>query len=92
MNENNVIEMPQSTGPKKLTEEERLKIENCYLQIENLRLQSERMQADLIKAVQMRQELQKNMLQMQTDLGAKYQVDMTRVQISPDGTITSPAA
>ena len=86
MNENNVTELhPQE--PKKLTNEERLEIENIYLQVENLRMQGERMQADLVRSVQMRQALQARMLEMQTALGVKYQVDMTKVQINPDGTI-----
>jgi hypothetical protein len=86
MSENNVTEL-HAQEPKKLTNEERLEIENVYLQVENLRLQGERMQADLVRSVQMRQALQARMLELQTMLGVKYKVDMTKVQINPDGTI-----
>lgn len=91
MEESNDTALPavKDEPVKKLTTEERLEISNVYLQIQNLHLQAERMQADLIRAVQLRQELQAKMALMQDALGAKYSVDMTKVQIAPDGTITS---
>ena len=91
MTENNVTPLHAvKDETKKLTVEERLEIENVYLQIQNLHLQGQQMQADLIRSVQMRQELQKKMTDMQAKLGAKYDVDMTKVQIAADGTILPP--
>lgn len=74
--------------PKKLTLEERLEIENCFLKVQNIAMQTEKMYADIQRAVTMRQEEQNRMLALQARLGEKYQVDMSKAKIAPDGTIT----
>lgn len=74
-------------APKKLEDIDRLRIENLYLQVQNLGLQTERMQADLIKATQMRQEAQSKMAHLQKELSEKYDIDLSKVKILPDGTI-----
>ncbi len=78
---------PQVAAVKKLTPEERLQIENCYLKVQNLHLQTEKLREDVIKAASMRMEEQRRMEALKSMLGAKYQVDMDKVQIHPDGTI-----
>jgi ABC-type phosphate transport system auxiliary subunit len=80
-------EVKLSDVPKKLTAEERLQIENIYLKVENMRLQTERLQSDVVQAVQLRQQYQGEMAALQTRLAEKYGVDMTKVKILPDGTI-----
>lgn len=80
-------EVKLSDVPKKLTAEERLMIENLFLKVENMRLQTERLQADAIQAVTMRQQYQNEMAALQRALAEKYGVDMTKVKILPDGTI-----
>jgi hypothetical protein len=76
-----------SKGPKKLEDIDRLRIENLYLQVQNLGLQAQQMQADLLKATQMRQEAQGKMALLQRELSEKYDIDLSKVKILPDGTI-----
>ena len=85
------VPIPAPTGPKKLTVEERLEIENIYLKVENLVLQSERLRADIQKSVEMRTEQQNKMRELQARLSTKYGCDMTKVKILPDGTILESA-
>lgn len=78
---------PDAPTVKKLTAEERYEIENCFLKVQNLALQTQKLHDDVQKAVQMRMEEQNRMVGIQARLGAKYNVDMTTVKIAPDGTI-----
>lgn len=86
------VEEPVREEPKKLTAEEVMKIENSYLKIENLKLQTERMQSDIAKAVEIRQKLQAELLAFRDSLSAKYGVSLENVSIAPDGTITNTPA
>lgn len=78
-----------SHAPKKLTEEERLRIENYHLKVENLRLQQERLQSDLRKSITMLQDLQVEIGKYQEALNEKYGVDLLKCHIAADGTISS---
>lgn len=82
---------PAPVAPSKLTREEYLEIESLSLKVQNVALQHEKLQADVIKAVQMRQDLQKELATMLKRFSEKYGVDLTKVQILPDGTIVNPA-
>lgn len=80
----------EETAPKKkkLTNEERLEIENIFLKVQNLVLQTKQLQQDVQTSVQMRLTEQQKMKELQERLGKKYGIaDMTKVKIHPDGTI-----
>jgi hypothetical protein len=72
-----------------LTKEEYLGIENLSLKVQNLGLQQQRMQAELIKANEVRQKMQSDLEAQQKALSAKYGVDLLArtTQITPDGVI-----
>lgn len=74
----------------KLTPEEYLKIENLSLKVQNIGLQQQRMQAELIKANELRQALQKELEEMHRQLSAKYNVNILNsktTQITEEGVI-----
>lgn len=75
------------TSTKKLTEDERLRIENYYLKVENIRLQQARMQDDLVKSVDLMKRLQHEVRALEQSLNDKYGVDLSKCKIAPDGTI-----
>ncbi len=77
----------EPTPAPRLSAEERLKIENLHLKVQNLLLQQQQMQADIQKSVEMRLGFQQEMADLQKELGDRYGVDMTKVRILPDGTI-----
>lgn len=79
-------------GPKKLEDNDRLKIENLFLKVENYRLQGERLQQDIVTCVQMRQKAQAEMHALQQELSAKYGCDFMKAKILPDGTIVPAQA
>lgn len=72
-----------------LTREEYLEIENLSLKTQNMALQEQRLQQDLIKSNQMRQELQRELDDKRITLSAKYGCDMLAktTQITADGVI-----
>lgn len=77
--------------PKKLTDAERLDIENTYLKMQNLQLQVQNL--DIMKGglVDQMRELQKEMETKRAALSTKYGVDISRTTVGPDGTIrTTP--
>jgi hypothetical protein len=77
--------------PKRLTDEERLRIENCLLRCENLKLQQERLRSDLIRSASLLQDVQNEIRGLQRQLSEKYGVDIATVQILADGTLVPPA-
>lgn len=79
--------IPSPLRPEKVSKEDHLAVENIYLKIENIRLQSELMRAQLTEAAERMAGLQKEMTQKQEELSKRYNVDMSRVRILPDGTI-----
>lgn len=78
---------PVPAPPKKISREDFLEIESLSLKVQNMALQHKQLQDDVIKAVQMRKDMQQELSDMVTRLSAKYGVDLTKVQILPDGTI-----
>ena len=84
----NMLETTAEPVPaKKLTEEERLTIENKYLHIQNLALQVERIDAQKAAAAEQIKELQKELTEYTAALSKKYGVDLTRTTVAANGTI-----
>lgn len=79
----------EATAPieKKITNEERLEIEVLIMKVQNMVLQQQAMQRDIIESVKQRQAYQGELEQIQKKLSAKYNIDMAKVEIRPDGTI-----
>lgn len=73
----------------KLTREEFLELENLSLKTQNLALQEEKLQADLIKANGMRQELQKQLTSLKDSLGRRLNVNImaSTTKILEDGSV-----
>lgn len=87
-----VVELapPVTTGGQKLTEAERLGIENIYLRMQNLQLQVQSFDNMKAQAVMQMQQLQKDMEELRTALSQKYGVNITQTTVTPDGTIVAP--
>jgi|HubBroStandDraft_1064217.scaffolds.fasta_scaffold96188_2 hypothetical protein len=73
----------------KMTREEFLEMENLSIKTQNLAMQEKQLQADIIKANEMRRSLQATLEAKHTELSAKYGVNvMARTtQILEDGSI-----
>ena len=73
----------------KLTEVEMLQIENLTVKVQNMALQEQRLQADLMKANELRRDLQTKLLGFTTALGSKYGVNISAptTEITADGTV-----
>lgn len=76
--------------PAKLTDTERLEIENIFLKIQNAQLQVQNIDNAKVALVEQMRELQKEMDEKRKALSAKYGVDITRATVKPDGTIIAP--
>jgi hypothetical protein len=72
---------------KKLTEEERLSIENIYLKLQNGQLQVQQLDAAKAQVVDGMRLLQQEMEKKRAELSEKYGVDISRTTVKPDGTI-----
>jgi 2',3'-cyclic-nucleotide 2'-phosphodiesterase (5'-nucleotidase family) len=72
---------------KKLTEEDRLRIQIFYLTIQNLELQSKQLQADLVRAGQLIAQQQQDLLTFMKAASVRYGIDLTKVNIDPEGNI-----
>jgi len=73
--------------PRKISEEDRLSVENLYLRVENLALQRKVLQQDLAKADGMIKEVQQKLVDKSKEFAQKYGIVLGRDQIAPDGTI-----
>jgi hypothetical protein len=73
--------------PRKISEEDRLTVENLYLRIENLALQKKAMQHDLARADEMIRDAQQKLLSKSKEVQDKYGFVLGRDQVAPDGTI-----
>jgi hypothetical protein len=84
-----VVELsPAITPPgKKLLEEERLAIENCYLKIQNAVLQMQGLDHQKAQLVETVRALQKEMEELKAKLSAKYGTPIERTTVQADGTI-----
>lgn len=72
---------------RKITEEDRLTVENLYLRIENLALQKKLLQADLTRADELIREAQQKLVAKSADLQERYGFVLGRDQVGSDGTI-----
>lgn len=81
---------PITPANQKLEDGEVLKIENMYLKLQNMQLQVQnldRTKADLID--QMRAQ-QKELEEYRASLSQKYNADISRTNVTPDGHILRP--
>ena len=74
--------------PSKVSKEDRLELENFQVKLQNVQLQLQIMQADLAKALTERNTLVEGMKKKREEMQDKYGVDIARVTIADDGTIT----
>lgn len=82
-----VVDMVDPDLPRKISEEDRLAVENLYLRIENLALQQKLLQADLTKSGEMIKEAQQKLVAKSQEFQKKYGIKLGRDKISTDGTI-----
>ncbi len=94
MREMSLNDEPTLAPPDKITEEDRLAVENLYLRLTNLKLQCDMCDAqklDLerkkIEAVGQMRDLQAQLKKKQAELSVKYGVPMGPEAIGPDGSI-----
>lgn len=79
---------PDSPELTKISNEDRLRALNVQLRLQNVQLQLQLMQADLQKAVQSRVALLEEAGKIQKEFIEKYSVDLSKVQINEDGSLT----
>ena len=83
-----VVVAPPITPPgKRLTEEERLTIENIYLKIQNAQMQITHYDTAKGQLIVEMRELQQKMENHRAALSAKYGVDIGRTTVTPSGEI-----
>jgi len=70
-----------------LSREEQLEIENGLLKIANIKMQADRLQADMLKANEMLKAEQAKLLALRDRLQEKYGIDITTTKVQQDGTI-----
>jgi hypothetical protein len=83
---------PITKGEQKLTEEERLGIENLFLKMQNCQLQVQAYDNAKAAIIMQMRDLQNEMDEKRRTLSLKYGTDITRTTVKPDGTITGAQA
>lgn len=86
-----VVAPPITPPGKKLTEEERLSIENIYLKLQNCQLQVQNLDAMKNEIVGQMRQLKDEMEKKRAELTAKYGVPIERTSVKADGTIVETA-
>ena len=77
---------------KMVSEEDRLRIENLQLKLQNCALQDERLARELTNCRETMAKIQKDIIEFRNTLGEKYGVDFTKTRIAPDGRLMEPGA
>lgn len=75
---------------KKISEEDKLHIENLQLKLQNCALQEERLARELNSCHETTVKIQKDIIELRNKLGEKYGVDFTKTRILPDGRLIEP--
>ncbi len=74
----------------KLEEEDRLRVANEHLLVENCNLQIRLLENDLAAAKKARADHWGKLLTLRSELSVKYGLDFTKLKVREDGTIVSP--
>jgi hypothetical protein len=78
--------------PPRLTQEEKLTLENLLLKVENIRLQQERLKQDFATSTKMLLGLKKEAQEYEEVLSQKYGVKMSDCTLEPDGALVPKIA
>ena len=84
-------QVAEQTQPKaqQLTREEMLELENYLLKISNIKLQGDKLQADLVRANEMLQDEQNRLRVFRDGMKHKYGVDLGTTKILQDGSFVT---
>jgi len=92
-------EVPTEPGPAKgepesvrlskikVDEADLLRVENVFLKAQNLESQIRMLDAQKLQLIEQLKGLQKDMLEKKKALGEKYNIDMDKVDIDPEGNV-----
>lgn len=83
---------PITTGAQKLTEEERLRMENFFLRMQNIQLQVRELDAQKSNCFASLQDITAELETFRKQLTDKYGVEITRTTVKADGTLVQPTA
>jgi len=78
---------PVPEAPKKLSDVEIMKMENFFLKIQNLKLQSDKLQEDYKRCGQMISDHQKQLSDYRDEVSARLGVDLAKCRIDADGSV-----
>jgi hypothetical protein len=92
------MDTPESTptsalpAAKKLSEEDKLRIENLQLKLQNCNLQEERLKSELDSCQEVTARIKNSIIALRNTIAEKYGVDFSKTRIANDGTLIESSA